>query len=49
MLNEPSKIHHKNPIKQKKIILEYKKIDKTLTIQRKGKRKLVDFVLLLAI
>ena len=50
MLNEPSKMnHHKNSNKRKKSILEYKKLIKTLTIQRKVKRKFMDFVLLLAI
>ena len=50
MLNEPSKMnHHKNSNKRKKSIFEYKKLIKAITKQRKEKRKLVDFVLLLAI
>ena len=47
MLNELSKIHHKNPIKERNQFQNIKKLIKTLTIQQKVKRNFVDFVLLL--
>ena len=47
MLNELSKIHHKNPIKETNQFQNIRKLIKTLTIQRKVKRNFVDFVLLL--
>ena len=44
-LNEPSKIQHTQSHKQKKSVLEYKKLDKNLNNKIKIENKHVDFVL----